>query len=398
MTILEEAVEGVVERIVAGGWGLVRGGRGVVFARGVLPGERVRLTDIRRKKGTAFARAALRLEDAPGRTSPGCGYSTVCGGCDFQHATYEAEREAKREMLRDALRRIARAEIDVAEVVPSPSLDARASARMQGGGGHIGYFARETNDLVPIESCPVLAPPLRAAFPSLLDRRGHGWVRTLLYRTDGTHVLARSTGPKRWEEAWIGEAPPDGRLHYRIAGREFLVSPTSFFQVNPAIAGRLVEFAGEALLPGPATRLWDLYAGVGLFGLALAEKYERVLLLEISRSSLADAKENAERLAPPGRVEVETWDAGRGLPKDVLPSDDVILDPPRVGMAEKLTEDLLARGPRRILLIECDLASFARDFGRLAAAYRPAGPVRPFDMFPRTAHLEAAVLLVRAAD
>ena len=392
--VTEGRVEGRVERWVAGGWALVRTAEGIVFARGVAPGERVALGGVTRRRGAAFASDVEILEASSDRIEPACGYAGRCGGCDFQHMTVESEREAKREMLRDALRRTGKIEPEIAPVAVSPAFAARASARLQGGGGHLGYFARETNDLVPIESCPILAPALRAALPDLVARRSH--VKSLLLRTDGTRVLARSTAHRRSETRWIGPSPSDGRLRYPILGREFLVSPTSFFQVNPPVAGLLVAFAREALAtPPPGATLWDLYAGVGLFGLSLADRYREVRLLEIARSSVEDARANAVDVSG---ASVAEWDAARGLPPEVSPNDDAVLDPPREGLSPRLLADLLARGPRRILLVECDLASFARDLGRLAGpggAYRIVGPVRPFDMFPRTAHLESAALLAR---
>lgn len=378
----------VIEKIVAGGSGLARSPDGVVLVRAVLPGEVVELGPCVRRRGATWSDTPTILEPSADRIEPACRYFPVCGGCDFQHASRRAELEAKLAATTDTLRRIMGFAVDVrwAEGVDTlPALGYRNSIRIQGGAGWLGYCEKHSHRIVDIEDCPIAMPAIQAGILEARAEAARSPVKSATIRCgDNGSRVSILTSPGR-------TVLKGGPLTFGFLGRDYRVDPRSFFQVNVR-AAELIARDLRALLPsGP--RLIDLFAGVGTFALALADRYDSVLGLEIARESISDFHSNAAGLH---HVRMETWDAARGLKLTLNPADVVIVDPPRTGLPVRLKATLDGtRGPlpRRLAYVSCDPATLARDLAELAGSWSLSGPVRLYDMFSRTAHVEAMVIL-----
>jgi 23S rRNA (uracil1939-C5)-methyltransferase len=193
----------------------------------------------------------------------------------------------------------------------------------------------------------------------------------------------------------------------QINGIDYLISATSFFQTNVDAAELLVRLVLEAAgTPRPGARAVDLFAGVGLFALQLARAGWQVLAVEENPSAISDgiasARENGlgsrrcQFLRLPVR-RVEAWTRTLGN----TPVDTLVLDPPRIGIGAALFRQILNRlQPRRVVYVSCDPASLASDLEALGSTHRASGryaveSVRPVDMFPQTAHVEAVVKIER---
>ena len=183
-----------IEKLIYGGDGLARlpaagasaadsigsdegRGRGkAVFVPFVLAGEKIDATLTEQKSGFARARVDAVVEPSPQRIQPACPYFTRCGGCSYQHATYEHQLEIKKEILRENLRRIAKLDLpfDI-EVHPSPPWNYRNRSRLQirneqGQAGPIfgaGYFKLASHELLPVEECPISSPLINRGIASL---------------------------------------------------------------------------------------------------------------------------------------------------------------------------------------------------------------------------------------
>lgn len=378
----------VVEKIVAGGIGLLRTDEGVVFARAVLPGELIELGPLTRRRGTLWADAPTILEPSPERVTPACRYFPTCGGCDFQHASRAAELSAKLAATADTLRRISGRDVaarwaDGIETLPP--LGYRNTIRIQGGAGWLGYCEKHSHSIVDIEDCPLGQPPIREGIRAARAAAAREKVKSATLRCGKdeelvmiltSHGRTRMTG---------------GPLHIELAGRSYRVDPRAFFQVNTAAAGLIVRDLRADLVPGP--RLLDLFAGVGAFAIALADRFDQVSGWEIAREAVDDFRFNASGLA---NVDMATWDAAQGLKVPLAPTDVVIVDPPRTGLPDRLRSSLTDEGnarPRQLAYVSCDPATFARDLAALAGCWRLSGPVRLYDMFSRTAHVELMAIL-----
>ena len=162
----------VIEKLVHGGDGLARHGQHVVFVPGCLPGEQVTAEVTRLRKGYAEARLIAVASASPHRVAPPCPVFGDCGGCQLQHAVYEAQVVMKAEVLREDLRRIGRLAIEPAPVLTAPApYGYRRRARLRvisdGPRPRLGFYARESHRVVPIETCPILHPRLNEAMKAL---------------------------------------------------------------------------------------------------------------------------------------------------------------------------------------------------------------------------------------
>jgi 23S rRNA (uracil1939-C5)-methyltransferase len=195
------------------------------------------------------------------------------------------------------------------------------------------------------------------------------------------------------------------RMRERVAGVSFLVSAVSFFQTNVGAADRLVQHVLGLLAARGGSRVLDLYAGTGLFALPLALAGHRVLAVEESPYAVSDgeASRRFNRIDARacrflrGRVETVVSRLEREHLRD--PFDCFVLDPPRQGCSEALSQAVFQRlRPARVVYVSCNPAALAGDLRRAAAAGYRVESVQPVDMFPHTAHIESVAALRRASD
>jgi 23S rRNA (uracil1939-C5)-methyltransferase len=177
-------------------------------------------------------------------------------------------------------------------------------------------------------------------------------------------------------------------LDYPTALGTFRVSPRSFFQVNRFLAEKLVE---TALGTASGKTALDLYAGVGLFALPMAGRFESVTAVEAGASAVRDLEFNAARASVGLSVEqARVEDYLTGL--ETTP-DFVLADPPRAGLGKTVVAELKRLAPPRITIVSCDPATLARDLAGLPEY--SIERVALVDLFPQTYHLETVVALTR---
>jgi len=387
----------------------------VHFVSYALPGERVVARVVDAHGNFARAETDRVLCAAPERVAPPCPYFGRCGGCDWQHARYEAQLRFKTETVREQLRRLGGfADAPVRPMIGAASVygyrnHARFSARRD---GTLGFTRQQSHAVMTIEHCHVVVPPISAMLAAL-QGRGHRRLHQVALR----HSLR--TG-QSLVAPHIPDAPiPTGQpyLEDEVLGRRFRIAANSFFQVNtrpdvrplpqaiaaPWVAEReaawsqadlLALLAIDRLRPAPGELLLDAYAGVGTFALLVADHAPgaRVLGIEEAASAVMDARHNAAG-APnlefvQGRVEAVL----PGL--DAVP-DGAILDPARAGCARPVLDALVARAVRRIVYVSCEPATLARDLRILVDGGYALTEVQPIDMFPQTRHVEAVATLER---
>jgi len=390
-----------VEKLVYGGDGLGRLEGRAVLAPFVLPGERVRLGVVSEKTDLVRARLLEVLAPAPERVAPPCPYFTRCGGCHYQHAPYEIQLALKRGILEDQLRRIGKiAPPGEIGVVAGEPWGYRNRVQLHIAKGAMGYRAAQSHKLCAIETCPVSSPAVNAAIATLRDmQRDSRWPRFLrqlelftnetemqLNVVEAEHPIAR-----RFFD-WCVERIPgivSGPLDYQAAGHNWRVSHSSFFQVNRFLIGKLVDTALEGAEGQTAL---DLYAGVGLFSLALARRFTSVTAVESGARASGDLRFNAERAGL--AVRVEQMDAEAWLDQLETAPDFVLLDPPRAGIGPHMVARLAQLRPARLAMVSCDPATLARDLAGLTAAGYRIDRLTLVDLFPQTYHLETVAHLV----
>jgi 23S rRNA (uracil1939-C5)-methyltransferase len=409
-----------IRSLASGGSGVGRLADGMtVFVPRTVPGDVVRLAELRRRRRHAEAQVAQIVTAGPDRVEPVCPHFTAdrCGGCQWLHIAPAAQAEAKRRIVGDALRRIAKLDLPDPELVSSPHplgyrTTVTLTVRWRGSRPVVGFHDSVTPDRVfPLEHCAIAHPDLNALWEALRGAaaclpRGDD-VRLKLRRSSAGALHAVVAGGDR---AWTDGAPLVAAAHARglsvsvwwqpaagavrrVAGPEADPAVAAFAQVNPAVATLLYAAVVNAVqAAGRPGRLLDLYAGAGETALALAEAGWDAVLVELD----ARAVRRAEALAADRSVRLRCI-AGRVEEHlaPLLPADVVVVNPPRTGLGAPVTERLFAQFPRRLVYVSCDPATLSRDLARLGVAASHVRDARAFDMFPQTSHVETVVVAER---
>lgn len=386
----------------------------VVFVRHALPGERVRAL-VTEDHGGSFCRAdAVEvLVASSDRVPQPCPHARPgrCGGCDWQHASADAQRRIKAQVVHEQFRRLGG--IDVGELLgeTAEALPVETGAGLLGWrtrvtyavdrDGRAGLHRHRSHEIEPLDACPLGVPGVGDS--DVLQQRWPGLTGVEVVRDDSgaLSTLAHRPGPGRHAR---GRRPPDrvslvdgpARLHHRVGERSFEIAAEGFWQVHPAAAETFGRAVIQAVAPRPGEVALDLYAGAGPLTAMLAEAVGssgQVLGVEASPQAVADAEANLAGLpwaqARRARVDAAVID---GL--DLRP-DVVVLDPPRAGAGRETMAALLALAPRVIGYVACDPAALARDVRVAVDADWRLTSLRAFDAFPMTHHVECVAALER---
>lgn len=393
------------DRLVAGGDAMGRADDGrVVFVTGALPGELVEVDVLEAKKDFSFGRVRAVIEASDDRVVPVCLHRLAgCGGCGWMHLEPAAQLAAKGDIVRESLRRVGRMdEARVVEIVRvGGAVDPfgyRTTIRVVGGpNGTLGYRQERSDQIVPINSCPIAESSLSRMLRQIeLDPGAEVTLRTSVATGAITAIWSKEhhrgirglpSTVHIGERAWLSE---------RIAGCDLRVSAGSFFQSGAQGAELLVEAVGRAapelVAAGHAV---DAYGGVGLFAVTSMATAGHVTVIESSKSACFDAKHNlaerggGENSATITRSEVAKWKAPAGRAVDVI-----VADPARSGLGKPGVAALVASEPAAMVLVSCDPVSLARDVTLLNAAGYRAESVEVLDLFPNTPHVETVTRFV----
>jgi tRNA/tmRNA/rRNA uracil-C5-methylase (TrmA/RlmC/RlmD family) len=379
--------------VAHGGHCVARADGRVVFVRHALPGERV-VVEVTEDSGGSFCRgdAVEVLQPSADRVEAPCALARPggCGGCDWQHASGEAQRSLKATVVAEQLRRLAGLDLEVeVEELPGGLAEWRTRLRMTvDGKGRAGFRAHRSHRVVPVRKCTIAAPGL------VEDAAAQHWTRGAELRLTAdslgqVHIVER---PQRGRQRTV--AGNDVAVE-RAGGREWHVAAHGFWQVHPEAADLYAEIVADWARTPLGGVAWDLYGGAGLFGSVLAEQVGpdgTVVVVESARDAVADGRAN---LADQSRVRFRV-----GLVEDVAGTlrqrpDVVVLDPPRKGAGRAVVDAIAAHEPDRVVYIACDPAALARDVAVFAEHGYRLDRLRAFDAFPMTHHVECIALLVR---
>lgn len=377
------------------------------FLSGGLPGEEVRYEVTEEKKRYSRGHVVEILHGSPQRVLPMCSHYAACGGCSFQHVDYAAECAAKEQHVLHTLR-----DVPVEMLTPAPSrYHYRNKVTFHAEHGAIGFYAKGSRHVVPIEQCPLLQPPLNFAL-ACLRRMDCSHADEIMLRTNGEDVAVFLRGhfTKAEKEQFVADLRNlcdevsgitfddnsvfgQKRLEMTMNGHGFPLSPPSFFQVNSEAAAAMFRYADTLLKREHGDVLLDLYCGVGTAAILLGTGFKEVYGMDIVPAAIEDAVLAASKMARPATFIAAKAEDGldkflRRIPK----ANAVIVDPPRQGMAKSVTERLCAYGADQLLYISCDVSTLKRDLSILEQSYNLVSAA-PFDLFPRTSHVETVVLL-----
>lgn len=441
-----------VERLSSDGSGVAHSADGeAVFIPGTAPGDEANIRIVKDCGRYAFGILEELLVPSPDRIPTDCAVAGPCGGCSLRHLDYAAELRAKRENVTDAFQRIGGLDVPVLPALPSPEVD-RYRNKVQfpveldkNGRPCIGFYAGRTHRIVPCPNCrlqPEVLNEIGAALcdffaahkiPPYDEQSGKGLVRHIFLRR-GAHsgqimvclvctraklphseelcaqlrarfpdvatillnVNAKNTNVILGEETHTLYGP--GYIEDTMCGVPVRLGPLSFYQVNTLAAERLYGVAAEYAALAPDDLLLDLYCGMGTIGLSMVTRCRELVGVEIVPEAIDSAKANAARMGEETARKSRFFcaDAGQAaarLAAEGLRPDVIVLDPPRKGCDEATLSAVVQMSPKRVVYVSCNPATAARDAKWLEGKGYHAEKVQPVDLFPRTKHCEAIVLL-----
>jgi 23S rRNA (uracil1939-C5)-methyltransferase len=358
-----------IEDVAFGGKGVAREQGKAVFVPYTIEGETVSAEIVREKKQFAEAELVEVKEPSPDRVQPQCPYFSRCGGCAYQHTSYEHQLAIKWRQVRDVLQRIGKLkDVPLRPIIPSPKqYQYRNRITVHVQEGVIGFFRRDSHRLIDIEHCPISRNEVNRA---LVQLRAQPRLR------DG-HYTLRATSDRR-----------------------------VFSQTNNEVADALRDLI-VGLVPPNQQLLIDAYCGAGFFSKALLDKFERVIGIDWDKFAIAAASENATRKETyvAGDVEVELQRVGAihlnrprsandkhtGRLRSIAPST-LIADPPTTGLSENVRQAVIDLAPQTLIYVSCNPATLARDLKELQEKFL-IDSVTPLDMFPQTAEIEVTAHL-----
>ena len=443
-----------IERLSSDGSGVAHSPDGeTVFVPGAAPGDEADVRIVKDCKRYAFGILDHLRTPSPDRIPVDCAVAGPCGGCSLRHLDYTAELRAKQENVTDAFRRIGGLDVPVLDICPSPEVD-RYRNKVQfpvgldkNGNPCIGFYAGRTHRIVPCPDCKLQPGVLNDIGNALCrffaengiqpynEETGRGLVRHIFLRR-GAHsgqimvclVCTRPNFPHaealctRLREQFTDIATillnvnskntnvilgtethtlyGPGYIEDTLCGVPVQLGPLSFYQVNTLAAERLYGIAAQYAQLTPDDLLLDLYCGMGTIGLSMVDHCRELVGVEIVPEAIESAKANAARMGDAVAAKscffcADAGQAATRLAAEGLHPDVVMLDPPRKGCDEATLSAVVRMAPRRVVYVSCNPATAARDAAWLEQNGYHAEKVQPVDLFPRTKHVEAVLLLTK---
>lgn len=428
-----------IEKLVYGGDGLAHDGESTLFVPFVVPGEEVEIETTERKKKLVRGRVAQLLKIAPDRVEPQCPHFGVCGGCDYQHISYEAQLAYKEQILRETLRRIGRIDwTGPIAIHRSPPWEYRnraqwkirshkaSSSSQNANTASIGYVKARSSEICPVHTCLIISPLLLSTFQALRNAFSTAALPDTIREIEAFADAADnelllnvtcSSFPRAPEPLLqkIQQIVPSaksillqdvtgnrmsllgpGFLNYEVLQKRFRVGHLSFFQVNRFLVEEMATTVCN--LAGHGELAFDLYAGVGLFAAFLSDNFTDTVAIEANAASARDL----ESIAAAGRQSITVHNKPAGFfladwnrRRSARAPDLIVVDPPRAGLETEAIQHIMTAAPRKLLYVSCDPSTLARDLAKLLSSAYTLRELHLFDMFPQTYHIESVAFLER---
>ena len=381
-----------------------------VFVPFAIPGEKVRVRLPIERKDYNIGELVEVLVPSPRRVEPRCRHFGVCGGCHYQHISYEHQLEIKQKIVIDQMQRIGKMQDPpVRSIIPSPAeWNYRNTMQFHiSPGGRPGFRDTKGTEVVEVQECHLPQPELGELWPNLDIDPASGIDRVLLRVGSDGELLAGLEGNPGKPPELVIDFPLS--LHYLGSQQDYLmagdafstmtvndvnfaVSPRSFFQVNLPQAEAMVNYVLANCEVSKTSTVLDLYCGVGLFSAFLAPRVKELAGVELSESACTDFALNLDAF---DNVSLFIGKVENIVSSLEIKPDLVIVDPPRAGLDKRVVAYLNESSAQQIIYVSCDPSTLARDCPRLKEGGFEVKSIQPFDLFPQTYHVECVVTLKR---
>lgn len=389
-----DIIQITIDTVAFGGDGIGRIDKRVVFVPFTVEGDivDVEIVDIRKK----YVRGILHVikQPSPRRVEPRCSHYFRCGGCQYQHISYDHQLSMKERQVIDSFERIGKiSSPPVKTIIPSPQhFNYRGKAEyhlinQQDGHPEVGFMDVEGGTVVDVDRCEIV--------DESINRMYHR-IREALIEGSETDQGDRFAVWSEYDDTEL----PQHQFEFSTVGRKvkdkmLFVPQEGFFQANISLVDRLVEQVLTMSTVNPSDVVMDLYCGSGLFSVFISPLCRQVYGIEMDGEAVKCARLNMEKYGMSNTEIVE------GSVEDVLKTDfigekridTVILDPPRIGCDRCALARIAELKPSKIIYVSCNPTTQARDVRYLLDEGFSLMELHPIDMFPQTKHIEVIALL-----
>ena len=389
------------------GVGKEEGGK-TIFVPKVDVGEEAEVEVLKTNKTFDEGKVLTLLNTSSHRIKPKCPYFEKCGGCDFQHLTYEREKEIKIKIIKREFEKIGVKE-NIEFVDSEKRFNYRNKITLKHQNGKLGFNEASSHNFVEISFCPLADERINNSIGDVLEflkTKHFSFLKSVSFLLSESDVLITFLFTQREKlvlnevlKAYsvffaVGEVLEKARItkvfgkecFYKVCGVSFPLFPTSFLQVNTLVSEKLYQFVQHNVRD---SRVVNAYSGQGVLSVILAEKNEFVFGIEYQKSSheIAEKIKTKNMINFCGKVE-------NVLPKLTDKVDAIVLDPARAGCKKEVLEAISKSNIAKIVYISCNFATLIRDLSFLLKDFEIENATI-FDMFPLTANLETCVILTK---
>ena len=335
------------------------------------------------------------VKESEDRVKPLCPYFPKCGGCTFWNVNINKENEIKENYIKRLF-----PNVKVNTIISNNEINYRNKVTFHIHNGKLGYYQKNSNNLVIIEECIILNKEINK-IKKYLETLDLTKVTEIMIRYSNNYdeLLINFKGQlkdynnlkkiKNIKSIYINNYLVYGNptIKEKINNLEFLIGPNSFFQINTNMIANLYNSIKNFITP--SSSLLDLYCGTGTIGIYLNEYFEHILGIDIVKENIENAFLNKE-INKIDNISFQHKDAS-SIENTYF--DVVIVDPPRAGLGEKTKEHLLNINSKIIIYVSCNPNTLKKDIEKLKEKYQLV-EITPVNMFPKTEHIECVSLLI----
>lgn len=391
----------VIDKLDNFGRGITHINNKICFVIDALPLEDVDIEIIYENKKYMEAKVSYYYKKSPFRADEICKYYSLCGGCDLLHLFFEKENEYKENKVRELVHKF-HINTEVKRIVFLDEFFYRNKIVLHKDGSNIGYYQKKSNSIVSIDSCLLVNKKINKLIEYIhnIDSiQGEILIRT---SNDLEHSMISFFGNDNFDFSLLSMfdvieynkkiVTKEKYIVTNVGHKKYYLSLSSFFQVNTKLTEKLYDEVYDNIkLLHPKTVL-DLYCGTGTIGIYISDLVDSVIGIDNNPSNYYDAINN-KKLNQSNNVSF-ILDSVENVIDNFQDVDCIIVDPPRKGLDKKSLFEINRINPNSIIYVSCDLFTLMRDLSYLQKNYI-IKYIKPFNMFPRTYHVECVCLLMK---
>ena len=371
----------------------------IIFVPNTLPGEIVEIKITNEKKNYIEGQVIKYIKTSKRRIKPQCPYYELCGGCQLMHMSYEDQLKYKQEKTENIIHKYTDNNIKINPIIKCNDIYNYRNKITLHIHNKIGLYKKNNNELININKCLLVDNNINNIIKEIksinleddeITIRSNNKNTLLYYKNKHNNFNSVNV-----DNLILNNTIIKGKKYNieKLNNLKFIISPTSFFQVNTKQTIKLYNKIKELANINKNDNILDLYCGTGTIGLYLSNECKNVLGVEINKDAILDANNNKE-LNNIQNAKFIAEDAKNIIKTTKYHPDIIIVDPPRSGLFKGMVNDLFKLNVKKLIYVSCNPITLARDLKELSKKYL-IETIQPIDMFPNTYHMETVGVIIK---